>query len=173
MTEAGRARLQIGAEGALVGIVLGVVLGVLWWLLTPAVKWTITSDGSVVPADIGHDDWFAADGWFLVLGLLTGIALTALLWTRGRSQPVPLAVAVAVGAALVSLTGWAVGGVLGPPDPASLVDTVPAGVTTTVEGALSLRAPGVLLAPLVAALGLLGMLLASAAVAPAPPPPSG
>jgi hypothetical protein len=171
VSEAARARLQIVAEAVLVGIVLGAVLGVLWWWVTPEVKWTVTAEGTVVPADIGHDDWFAADGWFLVLGLLLGVALTALLWARGRSQPVALAVSVAVGAALLSLTGWAVGGVLGPPDPASLVDTVASG--TTVAGALSLRAPGVLLAPVVAALGLLGMLLGSAAVASGPPPPSG
>ena len=46
----------------------------------------------------------------------------------------------------------------------------PAGVTTTVEGALSLRALGVLLAPAITALGLLGMLLAlGGRGVPAPP----
>lgn len=164
MTEVGRARSQLLTEGVLLGIVLGGVLGILWWLLTPAVTWTITPDGSVVPAVIGHDDWFAADGWFLGLGIVLGAGVTGLLWSRGRAYPVVLTVAIVLGAGLLSLTGWAVGGALGPTDPATLVDVLPAG--TVVEGSLGVRAPAVLLAPLLGALGLLGVLLASVAVSP-------
>lgn len=185
MTDVGRARSQVVVEGVLLGIVLGAVLGVLWWLLTPPVDWAITADGSVVPAVIGHDDWFAADGWFLGLGLVLGAGLTSLRWPRGRAHPVALAIGTTVGAGLLSLTGWAVGGALGPADPATLVDVLPAG--EVVAGSLGLRAPAVLLAPLLGALGLLAVLLASAAVAPGPgegpaggaevpalpPPPSG
>lgn len=182
MTEVGRARSRLVAQAVLLGIVLGVALGVLWWLLTPAVTWSITADGSVVPADIGHDDWFAADGWFLGLGVVLGAGATGLLWSPGRALPVTLTVAAVLAAGLLSLTGWAVGGALGPTDPATLVDVLPAG--EVVEGSLGVRAPAVLLAPLLGALGLLGVLLASVSVSPdqdrvaalrtstPPPPPS-
>lgn len=179
MSEAARARTQVVVEGLLVGIALGALLGVLWWLVTPTITWRVVTGGAVVPAAIGHDDWFAADGWFLGLGVLLGLALTALLWRRGRRAPVALVAALAVGGGLLGVTGWAVGHTLGPDDPASLAGSSPVG--TVLDGALDVGTPVVLLAPLLGALALLAVLLASvptgpdsdpAASVPHPAPPS-
>lgn len=165
MTQPGRARVLVVTECLLAGIALGALLGVLWWLLAPTASWQVLTGGTLVPAAPGHDDWFAADGWFLGLGLVLGVGLTALVWSRSRQQPAVAAGGVAVGACLLSITGWALGRVLGPADPMTQVGSVPTG--EVLPGVLSVDAPAVLLAPVLGALGLLLMLLASAAVTPA------
>ncbi len=155
------------AEGMLLGITLGVVLGVLWWQLTPSISWQLGEQG-VFPAEIGHDDWFAADGWFLVLGLLLGGLLAVLVWRRVRPRAMVAVAATLVGAGLLAVTGWALGGVLGPDDPATLAGPDRAG--EVVEGALGIGAPAVLLAPLVGGLAVLGVRLATLDVVPDAPP---
>lgn len=150
------------AETAVVGVALGAVIGLIWWWVAPTEQWRVAEGGALVPSQIGFNAWFAADGLFLVLGAVAGIALTLISWRRGRRNPVALVVGVITGGALLALTAWSLGGVLGPPDPKSVADAAELG--TTVEGALGLRALGVLCAPLLTALTTLALLVASAHV---------
>jgi hypothetical protein len=77
---------------------------------------------------------------------------------------------VIVGGALLALSAWSLGGVLGPPDPKTVADTAELG--TVIEGALGLRALGVLCAPLLTALTTLALLVASSHVDDDPPEPA-
>jgi hypothetical protein len=146
---------------ALSGIGLGAVMGVLWWWIAPTEQW-VKVDGGLGAAELTSPTWFAADGWFLVLGLCAGLVLAGGSWIWARTQPVALVVGLVVGAALLSVVAWAVGGVLGPPDPNTVAAAVAVG--STVDGSLGLRAMGVLAAPMVSALALASLLLATTSV---------
>jgi hypothetical protein len=153
------------AETALIASVLGVAMGLIWWWVAPTEQWTVV-EGGLAPADPGFGAWFSADGWFLVLGVVAGVGLAAASWRRGRSRPVVLTVGIIVGAALVSLGAWALGGALGAPDPETAART--ASVGTVVEGSLGIRAMGVLFAPALAALTVQALLLSSAKLSEEP-----
>jgi hypothetical protein len=150
------------AGTAIIGILLGALMGVVWWWVAPTEEWTVVKAGVVLPADVGYNAWFGADGWFLVLGAIAGVLLTLIVWWRGRRQPVALVVGVIIGAGLLAVSAWTLGGVLGPPDPKVVAETAEPG--TTVDGALGLRALGVLCAPALTALTLLALFVASARV---------
>jgi hypothetical protein len=142
-------------------VALGVAMGVAWWALAPTEQW-VKVEGGLGPQQLASSSWFGADGWFLVLGLVFGLILAALSWRWGKSRPVSTVVGVVVGAALLAVVAWSVGGLLGPPDPQAASTDVPVGAT--VEGSLGLRAMGVLAAPVVTALALLVLLLSLAPV---------
>ena len=67
-----------------------------------------------------------------------------------------------IGGLLAAVIAWWLGGVLGPSDPADLVDT--AAVGSRLEDTLGLRAMAVLLAPPIA--GLLTFMVIAAAASP-------
>ncbi len=147
------------AQTCLVAGVLGAVMGLVWWWVAPTEQWIVV-DGGLAPADVGFTAWFAADAWFLVLGAVAGVLLAAISWRPGRHRPVTLAVGVIVGAALVALVAWALGGALGAPDPEAVART--ADVGTTLQGALGIRAIGVVFGPLLTSLTVLALLLSNA-----------
>lgn len=161
MNRSSRGSVVAGAGTALTGAVLGLVVGVLWWLITPSEQW-LAFDGGLGAADLNSPDWFAADGWFLVLGVLGGLLLTGLTWVWARTAPVAMVVGLILGAALLALVAWSVGGLLGPPDPREAADGLAVGAT--IDGSLGLRALGVLAAPAVSALALVTLLLAMSPV---------
>ena len=164
MSDSWRGSLVTVLGTALTGLVLGAVTGVLWWWITPTEQW-IKVDGGLGAAELSSPNWFAADGWFLVLGVLAGLLLTGISWVWARRNPIALVVGLLVGAALLSVVAWSVGGFLGPPDPNVAAASVAVG--STVEGSLGLRALGVLAAPVISALALVSLLLATMSVAEA------
>jgi len=141
---------------ALVALALGVVMGALWWWITPSEQW-VKLDGGFGAAQLSSPSWFAADGWFLFLGAISGAALVAATWRFGRRHPIAWGVGIAIGSVLVAFVAWTLGGMLGPPE----VDAVAASaaVGEVIDGSLGLRALGVLAAPAVASLAILAMLL--------------
>ena len=156
-----RAGLAVVAETGLIAIGIGVLMGLVWWWVAPTESWTVV-EGGLVPADLGFNAWFAADGWFAVLGVVAGVLLAAISWRRGRRKAVALVVGVVVGGGLVAVTAWALGGALGPPDAQTAAESAEIG--STVEGALGIRAFGVLFAPVLAALTVTALLLARTSV---------
>jgi hypothetical protein len=170
-TSRGREGAAVVAGTGVIAIGLGALMGLVWWWVAPTERWTVV-EGGLVPADPGFDAWFAADGWFAVLGVAAGVLLAVTSWRRGHRNAVALVIGVVVGGGLVAVTAWALGGALGPPDAQTTADTAELG--STVEGALGIRAFGVLFAPVLAALTVTALLLARTAVDdevydPAPP----
>ncbi|MEO8106475.1 MAG: hypothetical protein ABI720_04080 [Actinomycetes bacterium] len=154
----GRSAVIVG-QTILVGAALGVVMGVLWWWVAPTEQWVV-SDAGLTPAEVGFTEWFDADAWFLVWGAGAGVLLTAISWRPGRDRPVALVLGIVVGAGVVALVAWAVGGALGAPDPQTVAET--ADVGTAVPGALGIRATAVLFAPSLTSLTVLALLLSNA-----------
>ena len=111
-----RSRHGIGDCAHRVG--LGAVMGVVWWLVTPTEQW-IKVDGGLGAAQISSPNWFAADGWFLVIGVLAGLVLAGVSWIWARRNPITLVVGLLIGAALLSSVAWSVGGSSDHPTPTS------------------------------------------------------
>lgn len=162
-----RSRVLVVVETLALGIGLGAVTGLLWWVITPTQEWLVTPEG-VRPVDVWGTPWFAADGWFVVLGALSGVLLTVISWRRHRDHPLVLLASLVVGSVALAITARSVGGIVGAADPESLVTSAPDG-GEVVAGALDVVATGVLFAPTVAALTLLVLLLAAATPADARP----
>lgn len=167
MSHEWRARIGVVLGAAMAGVALGVVMGVAWWLLAPTEVW-MKIEGGLGAAQLNSTSWFGADGWFLVLGAVGGVMLALAVWRWARPQPVSAVVGVVLGSALLAVVAWSVGGLLGPPDPNSVSDSLAVGAT--VEGSLGLRAMGVLLVPMVSALVVLIVLLSLARVRDDEPP---
>lgn len=127
-----------------VGIVLGVAMGVAWLALAPDLRFTAVKGGGVIPTGSTSDDWFSADGWFAVLGVVVGALLAGVAWWRQRHHPLTALVGVVLGGLAAAFVAWWLGGLLGPPDPGPLTDYDPG---EQVIAALGLRATGVLLFP--------------------------
>jgi hypothetical protein len=146
---------------ALISLALGAAMGVLWWWVTPSEQW-VKLDGGFGAAQLSSPSWFAADGWFLILGVIAGAALVAATWRFGKRHPIALVVAIVIGSALVAFVAWTVGGMLGPPDVEAVAAS--AAVGEVIDGSIGLRALGVIAAPAVASLAILAMMLALAGV---------
>ncbi|HVQ18567.1 MAG TPA: hypothetical protein VMT27_05970 [Actinomycetes bacterium] len=152
---------RVCAVTVLGGLAGGLVMGLLWWQVTPSVWLQVRSDGGY-PEPSASGRWFAADGWFLILGVVLGAVLGLGAWLRGRNHPVGAVFGITIGGLLGAVLAWWVGSALGPPDAQSLLASAANG--TRIELALGLRAMGVLLVPAIT--GLLAFVLLAAAASP-------
>lgn len=163
--------LRHAAAAALLAVLCGPLMGTLWWVLAPTISYEVRDDGVFANPD-APNDWFGADGWFLVLGAAFGLVLgLATFWRRG-DHPVCSLLGLAVGAAgAAGLARW-VGGVLGPSAVADQLEGASTG--DLLMAPLEVSALGVLVVPaLVAVTGFAAMVASVGATAPIPVSPSG
>jgi len=146
---------------ALVSLGIGAVMGALWWWITPTEQW-VKLDGGYGAEQLSSPSWFAADGWFLILGVISGATLVAATWTFGRRRPTALVVGTVIGSTLIAVVAWTCGGMLGPTDVDAAAESVAVG--EVIDGSLGLRALGVLAGPAIASLAILAMTLSLAPV---------
>jgi hypothetical protein len=109
--------------GALAG--LGVLAGAVWsWLVsTPTVtvdSFGLLTEGVELGRRVEADVWFALLG--LVVALPAGVVVGLLAGARGRLDPVAAVLALLAGSLLAALLCSVVGTLLGPPDPATVLD---------------------------------------------------
>lgn len=99
----------LGVAGAVVVAGLGAPLGWLWSVLAPDVPVEMTAGGPVL-REPQPEQYFAADGWFTVLGLVFGLVVAVLGWYLLRRVRGPVAlVAIVVGCVGAALLAWYVG----------------------------------------------------------------
>lgn len=142
----------------------------LWWLLAPAPLVVKRADGIYRVGETGEYA-IAADGWFAVLALLTGVLLALVAYLRTRPARVGPLVGLVVGGLAGAVLAWQVGALLGPDD----LRTVAAGVAVgdRFDGPLDLSAYGVLLAwPIGAVITFFAVAAGAETTAPAPAPPA-
>jgi hypothetical protein len=99
---------------AAVGVVLGagLVWGLLWWWLAPTAR-TVIQDGGVYLQ--GHEELMVGqDGWFVVLGAITGAVLATIWPALTRSRPVAGLFTGMAGCVAAGLVAWGLGAWLGP-----------------------------------------------------------
>jgi uncharacterized membrane protein YeaQ/YmgE (transglycosylase-associated protein family) len=136
-------RSRSGVARALAGPALivgaGLVWGLLWWQLAPTAA-TVVQDGGVYLR--GHQELMAAqDGWFVVLGSITGALLSTVWPSVSRGGTVRALLAGLVGCVAAGLFAWGLGVWLGP---SSLRDQLAAGVKAPITP-LVLHTPAALL----------------------------
>ncbi|MGI8869756.1 MAG: hypothetical protein ACR2F6_13120 [Mycobacteriales bacterium] len=101
------------AAALLLGLaVVGVLAGLVWNAISPRVTYTIVSKGQGVADEISEAA-FSQDGWFIVIGLVIGIAAGLTAWrvkrARGPLALVALGVSALLGAYLARRIGLAAG----------------------------------------------------------------
>jgi hypothetical protein len=119
--------LRASLVAAAVVVTAGLAWGLLWWRLAPTAA-TVVQDGGVYLK--GHEELMAAqDGWFVVLGALSG-ALLSVVWPMVvRHRQVAGLLAGLVGCLAAGLIAWGLGAWLGP---SSLRDQLAAGVKAPI-----------------------------------------
>lgn len=123
-------------------VALGIAAGVAWMLLAPDIQGQVTGSGVVVRgAEARHQ--FSVNGWFAVVGAVSGAALAIAAVLRHHRRPIMILLTLVGAGAVGSVVAWLVGVFVGP----GPVDDGAAGVATgsTVAVPLALTAPGVLL----------------------------
>ena len=141
--EALRRHLTAFLAPALLLPLLGAPVALLWRAVTPRVAIARTASGPV-PTASESNQFFAIDGWFVVVTFLVGVALGAVAWRflRRRSPAAPAG--MALGATLASAVTAVVGARL-------VVDEYLHGycrdlVCSIYDGTLHLRMPGAVMA---------------------------
>ncbi len=113
--------------------VLGLLGAVLWWLLVDPATFTAAPGGGLGMNEVELGKRFNDDGWFVVIGAVTGLfAGAGLTWWRSR-DPLLTAVLLLPGSALGVLVMSVVGGWLGPDAPASVAAGADAAVPVPLE----------------------------------------
>lgn len=95
-------------------LVVGVLAGVVWEAIVPLPSYQVNVDGFAATSERGLADYIAGDAWFVVIGLVLGVATGVLTWRwfAGLGWPVvPLAMS---GSLLMGALCWLVGWLLGP-----------------------------------------------------------
>ena len=116
------------ATGVMVAVALvGIGLGVLWALVAPGPTVLMTEDGPV-HANPTSEAYFAADGWFLLIGAVTGILAAVICWwvVRRYRGPVVL-MGLVLGCLLAALIAWQVGRHIGLEEFRTLLADAPPG----------------------------------------------
>ncbi|SRR6266550_7195401 len=126
---------------------LGLPVAVLWWAVAPRLGVRVVSPGTVAAVAPEAEQYFATDGWYLLLTLVVGVLAAVVMWrlrsTRGPAALVALTLAGLAGAVVT----WKFGTVLAPaPTESALRD-----VGRVVYPALRLRATAALVVEPVAA----------------------
>lgn len=88
---------------------LGAVSGVVWWAVTDLPTFRVVDGGGAVTSERGLAGYIGADAWFVVCGVVVGLALGVLAWRWfGRTGWPVVVLATLAGAAAGGLC-WAVG----------------------------------------------------------------
>lgn len=125
-------------------LVFGVLAGVLWQAVVPLPSYVVNVDGFAATGERGLAAYIAGDAWFVVIGLVLGVAssLVAWRWFAGLGWPlVPLAIG---GAVVMGAVCWLVGWLLGPGPFEPRLAGAAAGDVLPIE--LTVRGPAALLA---------------------------
>ena len=142
-------------------VVLGALAGVVWeWVWTPPTG--LVYHHRWYPDEQGLHGIFSATGWYLLIGLVTGLVAGALSTLLFHRHEVVVLLAVVAGSLLGGFVMWHVGVALGPADPrhaaATLADYKPLpGALRTSGDSYRVAVPmGALLAAGAVFLGLSG-----------------
>lgn len=119
-------------------------VGVVWWLVAPLTLVQKRADGLFRAGGEVDESAVAADGWFAVLALATGILVALVVYLRTRPGRVGPLLALAGGGVLGAVVAWRTGALLGPGDLEATARSLPVGAR--FDAPLDVSAYGVLLA---------------------------
>jgi len=97
-------------------LVSGVVSGMIWHRVATPPIWTVLADGTAQATERGLSRVFAVDAWYVLIGLLFGMALGTLVWKLMSPLGWPVALVVCAAALLAGIVCWQMGRAFGPRD---------------------------------------------------------
>jgi len=102
--------------GVLAGlaVIVGGLSALLWARVVHLPGYTVDSDHFAQLSERGHADVIAADAWFVVIGLVSGLLLGSLAWSWFRRLGWPVALIATGTGLLAGLVCWGAGQLLGP-----------------------------------------------------------
>lgn len=104
----------VGLLSGLAVVLLGAPVGLLWSALSPRAD-LVRVPGGLTLGDIETKDFIAADGLLFVMGLVVGVAVTALAWRVARGGSPALLLGLVVGSAVAALVAARTGPLLDQP----------------------------------------------------------
>jgi hypothetical protein len=142
-----RREIMVGFGAVLVLAAMGLLVALIWWAVAPRLGVKVVAPGNLVQVAPETEQYFATDGWFVLLTLVVGVLAAVLMWrlrsVRGPTALVALALAGLAGA----VVAWRFGTVLAPaPSEAELREA-----GRVVYPALRLRATSALVVEPIAA----------------------
>ena len=152
-------------------LVLAVLAAVVWWQLTPLAEYTRTADNAQMDEqELGRQ--VAADGWYVVIAAVGGLFSGIMLLSLRRRDPVATVLLVVLGSLACAWVMLRVGLWLGPADPKSVLPHAAVGSKVPLQ--LEPKATGVVLVwPVMALVGAIGVIWGTDDVRAARPAPSG
>lgn len=132
--------LAIYAAGV---VALGALAGLVWFLVVPLSTYQVNAEGYATTTERGLAGFVAGDAWFVLIGLVLGIACGAVAWWWFAGLGWPTLALALTGATVMGLICWAVGWLLGPGPIAERLATATPGQTLPIE--LTVRGPAALL----------------------------
>jgi hypothetical protein len=136
------ARLRPVALAAGLTLLIAPYVGIVWEWIAPAPTY-VNLSGEVYLDNQASSEFIAADGWFLILGLLLGVASAAIAYWRWRGDVAVIA-AMSGASILASLIAREVGEAFGPPPIQQTALTLADG--QTIHGSITLASDGILFA---------------------------
>ncbi len=143
------AQLRPAVLAAGLTLLVAPYVGIVWEKISPAPTY-VNLSGEVYLDNQDSSEFIAADGWFLIIGLLLGIASAAVAYWRWRGDLGVIA-AMSGASVLASLIAREVGEAFGPAPiqqtALTLADgeTIPGSITLASDGILFAWAVGILL----------------------------
>ncbi|MDX6286790.1 MAG: hypothetical protein QOG53_2275 [Frankiales bacterium] len=151
-----RDEIRAGLTTAALVAMLGAPVGLLWAAVAPKVLIERTPDGLAL-ASSETKSFVGADGWFLVIALLAGLACGVAAWRLGRRPQLGTSLGLMAGSLVAALIAWRVGHLVDVPRLSALLHTLPG--KPIIDPTLDLRAKGVLFAWPVSAVAAFSILL--------------
>jgi hypothetical protein len=108
------------------------IAAVIWWQVTPLAEFTRTADNATMDEEQLAKQ-FGADGWFIVIAAVAGLASGALLMVLRRRNPILMVLLVAAGGAFATLVMLQVGLALGPSDPSAVLASTSVGAKVPLQ----------------------------------------
>jgi hypothetical protein len=118
-------------------LLTGLVCAVAWWLLVDLAEFRRVGSGEAAMGELELAKRFNADGWFTVLGAVSGLVLGALLLARAR-DPLLTTLLLVPASGLAAATTAVLGALLGPGAPDALTglgpgEAAPVALTVTAD----------------------------------------
>ncbi|CAI9410148.1 hypothetical protein [Aestuariimicrobium sp. T2.26MG-19.2B] len=125
---------------ALVCLVGGLLAGFVWNVVVVRPVYVMGNDSVATTTERGLAQFFGADAWFSVIGLVGGALIGWLAWIRHGRQGWPVVPLAVVGSCLAGLLAWGFGIFLDSGDFASRIAAAKAGDQIPIELALRAKA---------------------------------
>lgn len=126
----------LSARAAILAVACVALAGIgasVWRGIVTLPNYTVSDDGRAVMADRGLTQFFAADAWFVIIGLIGGLLLGALTWHLFKDQGWMVAL-IAVAAGLLSALGaMGLGEAFGPTDFATRLSQAAPGAKVPID----------------------------------------